>query len=303
MCHADSAEYSHTNDSSELTDTHMLPSEPASTESALETRLTDIDPVPDQPFRAAFGCYIGTLLTTVVVSAMVASSVAHPAVVIAATIATSHFSIILGLVAIQDWTYGPERLGSDWRRWSFSGLGLGLAALGVVWPTDSTGILVTTVAGGLLTALVGVGLAQMARNRYVAVWCADEEPVVSWEAPKPWAIRVTRAVICLTVFGVAYGALLFVYDGFGLFNIIQFGGVIVVILAPTNRELDVYTSGLLTGNKLSKTIYHWENLDSYQLTDSELRIRRSWLPDLRFDRAEIDDVDVVVGALEDNLSG
>lgn len=277
----------------------MRPSEPASLESAFEARLRDTDPVPDQPFRIAFGCYIGTILTTAVVAACLLLRITHPAVLIAATITTSHFSIILGLLAIRDWRYVPERLGRDRKRWLFAVLGLGLAALGFVGPTDSTGILVTTVVGGLLTALVGIALARMARNRYVAVWCVDSEPVASWEAPKPWAVRARRATAFFLVFGAAYGTLMLVFDEVDLFNVVAYSGAFVVILTPTPRALDVYERGLVADSKLSKRLYRWETLDGYQLTDSELRIRRSWLPDLRFDRGEIDDVEAVVAALDE----
>lgn len=275
-----------------------------STKTTFQTRLRDSDPVPDQPFRAAFGCYVGTILTTVAVTVLLSVGFAHPAVIIATVLTLTHVSLIAGLMSIQGWTYGPERLGRDWRRWLFVLLGVALAALGLLWPRNSGAVLVTTVIGGFTTVLVGVGLARMARNRYTRVWCADEQPTVSWKAQKPRSVRLKQTLIAFVALTLVFGPLVVIFGDPGpssFAGLYVYYGIATAIASPTNRELDVYENGLVADNKLVKGIYHWEDLDGYEVTESALRIRRSWRPDLWFDRDEIEDIDAVVAALEPNL--
>ncbi|WP_339102356.1 hypothetical protein [Haloterrigena salinisoli] len=290
----------------------------------------DPNPVPDPgaDWPAAVGLYVAVVAAGLVGTAAIAGGASSDAVLgLVPTVFTG--GLLCGAVVARANPRFALRLGDlRWRTLALclpvpavaGSLGL-LAATGVVtgeWPFLLAGI---GAAGIGLSARV---LALVARDLYVEA--TVDEP---GEAVAEWAWYQSGTNVTMIAFGaglLAVAAVLYLGFGFGRLTVrlpLAGLGCLAVGWAPTvslpnpvgaepirlsvphieypRADIRAYSAGIVVEPRFVpsyRRFVPWTRLTDVRVTDERLVLERRWRPDVRCDRAEIDDLEGVLDALE-----
>ncbi|MFC6862827.1 hypothetical protein ACFQGE_05060 [Halomicroarcula sp. GCM10025817] len=180
----------------------------------------------------------------------------------------------------------------------------GAVAVGLEPPNFAVPLAVIGTAGGML---LGIMLVAMSRTRYANAALADAVDFAEWEARWPRRWRRVAGGISLVAFTVSTLGIIsaFVFNsewGWWLYNLLFVGVVLMNVLNP--RTFRVTDAGLVIEHPLQRQFRPWPTYTSYELTDEALVLHpvEWWRPAHRCDRADIDDVDAAVTALDDCLA-
>lgn len=260
---------------------------------------------PDVSFRAGFGVYLGAVAAGLVVVIGVLAD-ASTGLLVAAfpnvlTVVTIAGAVLAGRVVGL-----AERVGrTRWRRLACGLPPLAFAAFPVALALSpfgaSSGLVLACVVGAVGSGVTAVGVAAMARNRYVDA-VTREDPA----ATLPWRNSRTVTHTALGVAFVVLGALQlrFARSGnpIGLFWLVS--GAFLLAQAAGRRldvewlpddfsgttpgELRVHAAGIVKKRPYARSLVPWDAVTDVRLTDDELVVERRWF-DLRCDRSELDD--------------
>ncbi len=272
-------------------------------------------PAPDLGFKAGFGFYLGVIIAGFTAIAGVATDAATATIL---AMAPSTLTAVLLLVFI----FGhrlrglPERIGQSRRRRlacylpavAFAGVFVVPAVTSLESPTRLS---VLAIALCLLSGAVAVGVARMARNRYVATMTPDE-PVVSWAWHDPryganeWFVIVMSVGLVIAGLGsIAAGNWIgLLWAGYGsvalLANRFNWGGDWVDFDASERwsvPEIHAHAAGVVLEQSFATKLVPWAAITDISLTEDELVLERRWL-DIRCDRVAIEDPEAVLEKLE-----
>ncbi|ELY47896.1 PH domain-containing protein [Natronorubrum bangense] len=272
-------------------------------------------PAPDLGFKAGFGFYLGvivaglTAIGGIVVDAATATILAT---------APSTLTAVLLLVFI----FGhrlrglPERIGQSRRRRLACYLPAVAFAAVAVFPAvtslESTARLGTlAIALSLLSGAVAVGVARMARNRYVAAMTPDE-PVTTWTYhhagywTSEWVATGGMALLVVSGLALAWNGswIGLLWAGYGLVFVLtsRFGWFDTWYdIDPSDRwnapSIRAHAAGLVLEQSFATKLVPWAAITDISLTDDELVLERRWR-DIRCDRAAIDDPEAVLEGIK-----
>lgn len=169
------------------------------------------------------------------------------------------------------------------------------------------GVASALVAGALLTTVGGVTALVANVPLWKATVQSSSTPYASWSARQPPRVRrrTTYAGAALSVLAVGYVVAALALDvEFAATNWwLVFGPVGVVLATVDNeRSVEVRDGGVLVDSSLVA----WDDYDRFELTEEALVLHRdSRVFDHadRFDRADVEDLDAAVAALERFLDG
>lgn len=180
----------------------------------------------------------------------------------------------------------------------------GAVAVGLEPPTLAVPLAVIGTAGGML---LGIILVAMSRTRYANAVLVDAVDLAEWEARWPRRWRRVAGGISLVAFTASTLGIVsaFVFNsewGWWLYNLLFVGVVLMNVLNP--RTFRVTDAGLVIEHPLQRQFRPWSTYTSYELTDEALVLQPAewWRPAHRCDRADIDDVDGAVTALDGCLA-
>jgi MFS family permease len=264
---------------------------------------------PDGEYAFVAGLYAAALLAPALV--LLLASVRSDA----ATLYVGFLLAVTGLTAIAGWVVSripgfASRLGRRDAVWLlvvlpfgwFAGA-FGADAVHVDLPGVAVPLAVVCTAGGML---LGLMLVAMSRTRHADSVLERTTESAAWEAR--WPRRWRRVAAGVSVGAFAASAVGFVAAfGFGiewgwrLYYLLFVGAVLMNVLNP--RTFRVTDAGLVVENPLQRHFRPWSAFAGYELTDDALVIRSAarWRPDHRSDRADVEDVDAVVTALDEHL--
>jgi uncharacterized membrane protein YidH (DUF202 family) len=269
---------------------------------------------PDVSFRAGVGVYLGAVAAglALVVGVLADASTgllvaAFPNVLTVVTVAGA---ILAGRV-----TGLAERVGrTRWRRYALGLPALAFATVPVALALSPAGassrLVLACIVGAVLSGLTAVGVAAMARNRYVDAVTLDDPA-----ATLPW--RNSRYVLqsALGLAMVVLGALQLRYAwsdnpiwvfwmAYGAFMLVQAAGrhldagwLPEDLSGTTQGELRIHEAGIVRKRPFARTLVPWDAVTGVRLTDDELVVERRWF-DLRCDREALDDPDGARGTIE-----
>jgi MFS family permease len=266
---------------------------------------------PDHEYAFVTGLYVASLVVPALVIALsrvvavvavlyVGFLVAVAAVTVVAGWASSKtpgFAVRLGR---HDVVWVLVALPFGW----FGGV-FGADALYIDPPTIAIPLAIFATAGGML---LGIVLVAMSRTRHADAVLEGATEVVEWEArwPRRWR-RVAGAVSVVTFAASAVGFV--AAFGFGvewgwrLYYLLFVGVVLMNLLNP--RTFRMTDAGLVIEHPLQRLFRPWSAFTGYELAADALVIRQAawWRPTHRCDRGDVEDLDAVVTALDDRLSG
>lgn len=272
------------------------------------SRATTADRDTDHAYAFAVGLYAGVLLgpaVVLVLSRWVASAVGLYVGLLASV---TTVAVGAGWLASRTPALGA-RVGRHAAAWLLAAAPLawfagvfGAAAFGVE-PPDVAGVLAMLgAAGGVLLGLVVVSMSRM---RYADAATRDGTELAAWEArwPERWrqaAIAVVLAAFVVGVAGIVAESRFGVEGAGAAYWLALFA---VPLAAPTTapRTLRATDAGLVVERPHQRRFRPWTAFSGYELTGDALVVRTAawWRPAHRCDRADVEDVDGVVAALED----
>lgn len=259
------------------------------------TAVFDGDDSPDQNVRLAgifYGGVVGAssgLVTTLFAGMQSASFV----------FAVTCVGLVAGGAVGAQLTAALRRTGGSRLRYCLLLPGLCLVGAGIVGLLSGVGpVALLSVFVGLVTVGMGSAVGMLARTRYVRAVCRDSTPVVSWTAETSTAAKRQRFAIA-GGFGVLAvgGVVLNLIGPYEISSYLPFvGGVIGGLLGRGIRSetLHAHQVGIEVERPINRGLIPWARISGYELSDTELRIERPYLPDYRCARAQIDDIDAVV---------
>lgn len=185
----------------------------------------------------------------------------------------------------------------------FAGV-FGAAAVGVDPPDIAAPLAVVGTGGG---TLLGIVLVAMSRTRHADAALEGAVDLAEWEArwPRRWR-RVAGGVSILAFTASTLGVVsAFAFDsGWGrrLYYLLFVGVAVAPLLNP--RTFRATDAGLVVERPLQRQFRPWSAYASYELAADALVIRPAawWRPAHRCDRADVDDLDAAVAALEESLA-
>lgn len=263
---------------------------------------------PDAPYAIVAGLYVAALL-------------APPAVLALSGVTTDAGALYVGFLG----TVAGATAAAGWGAFRTPGLPVSvgrrsafrlLPAVPVAWVVavfgvaaaigDPTGgaVLLSMLAtlGGLFLGLV---LLTMSRTRYATAVLTDADEFAQWEAR--WPARWRRfALVGMVVAGVlVVGGIVWRFLFGSEWNWAGYLYLLVFLWTPfagaaNPRTFRVTDAGLVVERPLQRRLVSWATVAGYTLTDDALLIRRTmwWRPSYRCDRADIENVDAVVAALD-----
>jgi hypothetical protein len=264
---------------------------------------------PDSEYALVAGLYVAALIVPAAVAALAR------AVTDTAGLYVGFLGVVAGVVGLVGWavlrTPGlAVGLGRHDAAWLLVALPFGWL-IGVFW-ADSIGVelprilvplAVIATGGGMLCGLV---LVAMSRTRHADAAVAGTVETVEWEArwPRRWR-RVARGAVVASFALVGVGLVaIFVFDhewGWGAYYFLLVGAPLTNLLNP--RAFRATDAGLVVEHPLHRRFRPWSAFESYELTADALVVRPAarWRPSHRCARADIDDPDAVVAALDESL--
>ena len=276
--------------------------------------VPDISP-PDLGFKAGFGFYLGVIVAGLTAIAGVVGDAATATILVTAP--STLTAVLLFVFIFGHRLRGlPERIGQSRRRrltcYLPAAAFAGVFAVPAVTSLESTARLGTlAIALSLLSGAVAVGVARMARNRYVTAMTPDE-PVTTWTYHRAgyWTSEwiATGGMALLIVGGLAlawYGSWIgLLWVGYGLVFVLssRFGWFDTWYnIDPSDRwgapSIRAHAAGVVLEQSFATKLIPWASISEISLTDDELILERRWL-DIRCDRAAIEDPEAVFAQLE-----
>ncbi|MDQ2049960.1 hypothetical protein RBH26_05635 [Natronolimnohabitans sp. A-GB9] len=271
---------------------------------------------PDLAFTAGFGFYLGLVAAGAVsVAALVAGASTEA---LLATAPGTVTAVLLAVLITGERLRGiPEQIGR--RRRSRAICYVPAAAFAAVLLVPAVGPLaytarfaIVTIALAALTAAAAVGVARMARNRYVEAVTVDE-PAATWTGHRTGFGSGEGAISALMGVLVVVGLAGAVTNGW-------IGGVLVAVYGvafllgsrfdlwddwdesdgrrnpPTFRA---HQAGLVFERPYERRLLPWAAIEDVRLTADELVLERDGLRfDIRCDRSAIDDPEAVLETIE-----
>jgi len=263
---------------------------------------------PDAPYAIVAGLYVAALLAPAVVLALSAfvtdaglpTSVCSPPARCllysrAGASRTAGIAVSLGrhtatrLLAVLPFAWGG-----------------GIVALTAIWGNPPGIAVLLATLGAIGGMFLGLILTGMSRNRYAAAVLTDAEEIAQWEArwPRRWRrVAVGGAVVTSIASPLAWSrSSRSMSTGPG--PSMPSGWCGHPPRARRTRTFRVTDAGLVVERPLQRRFRPWAAISGYTLTDDALVVQQSawWRLSYRCDRADIDDVDAVVTALDDAIS-
>lgn len=263
--------------------------------------------VPDRRFQSVSGLYAGLVLAGVTMAA-VAAITPSPTVLAGSGTVAGIAGIILGVAVARVDRELPARLGRTLvRRIAILTPGF-LGAIAVISPVPADGIVVAVSAGVAVgTFVVGYALGILAENRYVAAVAAGA-PVETWAWTPPSA-PLLDGILFFAWTGMAVAAAV-VGDWANAAIWATIGGTWAIacvlegrwrpVPAGARPEVRIYEHGLVKQRPYSRSFLPWDAVDHVRVREDELVVDRG-LRDVRFDRAELDELETVRESIERRL--
>ncbi|MCU4972374.1 PH domain-containing protein [Halobacteria archaeon AArc-m2/3/4] len=281
-------------------------------QSAVDIDALEVDE-PDIGFQVGVGVFCGTVLAGIVTT-MLAAAGADVATLFGSFPTAVTGGILVGAILSRRARGFPERLGARRFRVLY-GLGPAavfavVAAVGAFTPALGGGVAVASLLSAVVSALAGLLVVTMARNRYVDAITTDE-PVAIWRLERVGVLRWEYALGgAFVVFGAVqlyWGTNRRAAAWFG------YGALLLVLTAGQDRwfdgwysedttnaftpDLAVHDAGLVKSQGRTKTLVPWSEIRGVELTDDELVIeRRLW--NVRCGTDPIDDPKAVYETIE-----
>lgn len=279
---------------------------------------TSPDDGHDIGWRAGIGFYFGLVVAGFATIGGIAAD-ASTATLLATAPSTVTGVLLLTLVFGDRLEGVPGRLGQDRLRrsiWYLPAVVFAAVPLGS-WLAQislSSQLVVTSVGFAIITVAIGIGLSQMARNRYIAA--VTGEPTVEWtwqttrfDGPG-WSIVTVGSGVLFVLAGLQAA---FSEGGSGA-RLLGYGSVLLLLWVGQRREwgtfeqpeadsrwggatLQAHGAGLVV-DRFNAKLIPWDRIDAIELTDEELVIERAHWFDVRCDREAIDDPEGVLEGLE-----
>ncbi|MFP8953805.1 PH domain-containing protein [Natrialbaceae archaeon A-arb3/5] len=270
---------------------------------------------PDFGFRVAVAFYAGVVVAGIGSAAAIGAG-AESATVLSLFPSTVTITLLAGFVLANRSAGLAERLGRSRRRrlaWYLPPAVFASGALGyaIVPIALDERLLVLSLVLAAVTVPLALGIARMARNRYVAAITPDE-PDASWtwhDAGVLSASHLGTAMLMLVTgiglvsvaAGYWFGLFWIAYGVIVLYSTRTDSGVIPSKFEPSNRwnppTLYAHEVGLVVEKPFSRTLVPWDDIGGVRLTEDELVCERRWR-DIRCDRDAIDDPEAVREGIE-----
>lgn len=267
---------------------------------------------PDTFFAFVAGLYAATLLSPVAVIGLGLWVSSHAGVLYfgmlgAITLITS--GVTWG---VRRWRGLPERLGATLLAWGLALVPVLVAGFHVVVVAhvDARGADAGSLVGflfGLFGMLVGIGLVTMSRNRYTAAIVDEDAVECEWKAgwPEPQRQRMQYVSIAAMLLLVGAMAVEGLWNVEWLYNVAQLLVLPAILLGNIGqqRTYRVTSAGLERRYPASRYVYGWDEFENFAVTDEVIVVhwRSWWRPAVRCARADLDDEDAVVDALDAHL--
>ena len=285
----------------ERTDMHETVSSPA---------LQSPDP-PDTVFAFVAGLYVALLVAPAVVFAVAVAYPLGAAGLYVGLLAALTAVTAAGTVGVGRMNGIAERLGASPLARGLGvvavlgAVGYGAAAVGLDPSSGRVALWAGVVFSGL-AIVVGLAIVAMSRTRYAKAAVDGDAVRAAWKAgwPQPLRTRLQVGAMALYLGGMA---LLFggefvglgAYEWLGALAFVP-GGAFMGWGQPRGYRLAPV--GIERTNYVHRRLYEWDSFESFSVTDDAVILRRSGLrPSFRCWRAEIDDEDELIDALDDHL--
>lgn len=265
---------------------------------------------PDGPYALVAGLYVAVLLAPALVLAL------SRFVDGAAGLYVGFLVAVTGVTVVAGWGVARTpglavRLGGHPAVWllavlPFGWLGAAFAAHTLELDPPTLGV-VLSFFGSVAGAFLGLILVGMSHSRHADAALADVDELAVWEARWPQRWRRVGGGVAVAAFAVSTVGLLAALAfesrwGRRLYYLLFVG--VVGMNVWNSRTFRATDAGLVVERPLQRRLRPWADYAGYELTDDAILIRPTdwWRPTLRCDRADVDDVDAVVSALEATLA-
>jgi len=267
---------------------------------------------PDAPYAAVAGLYVAALFAPAVVLGLSTVVTDAGLLYISALAIGTVFTVLAGWGVSR--TVGlAVSLGRHTATWLLAALPFAWFG-GVVGITailgDPPGIAVLLAMLGTVGGMfIGLILTAMSRTRYATAALAESDEFAQWEArwPERWRHFALGGMVVAGVLGIGGLVFRFVFGPewhwagylyFLVFLWTPFAG------AANPRTFRVTDTGFVVERPLQRRFRPWTAISSYTLTDDALVVQQStwWRLSYRCGRADIDNVDAVVAALDDAVA-
>lgn len=269
---------------------------------------------PDVSFRAGVGVHLGAVAAGLVLVVGVLAD-ASTGLLVATFPNVLTVVTIVGAVLAGRVVGLAERVGQTrWRRLACGLPALAFATFPVALAVSPFGtsarLALACLVGAVFSGLTAIGVATMARNRYVAAVTRDEPA-----ATLPWrnSRYVLHSALGLTM--VVFGTLQLRFAwsdnpigvfwlAYGVFMLVRSAGRRMDVewlpddwSEATPGELRIHEAGIVRKRPYARVLVPWDSVTGVRLTDDELVVERGWL-DLRCDRSRLDDPDGARATIE-----
>jgi len=264
---------------------------------------------PDAPYAIVAGLYVAALLAPAVVLAL-SAFVTDAGLLYISVLATGTVLTVLAGWGVSRTAGIAVSLGRHTATRLLAVLpfawGGGIVALTAIWGNPPGIAVLLATLGAIGGMFLGLILTGMSRNRYAAAVLTDAEEIAQWEArwPRRWRRVAVGGAVVTSIASLAGLVAQFAFD-------VDWAGsfyAIWVVWAPAagaanSRTFRVTDAGLVVERPLQRRFRPWAAISGYTLTDDALVVQQSawWRLSYRCDRADIDDVDAVVTALDDAI--
>jgi hypothetical protein len=266
---------------------------------------------PDGEYAFVAGLYVAALLAPAVVLALSRVVTGAAALYVGLLVAVTGVTVVAGWAASR--TPGlAVTLGRHDAVWllvvlpfGWSAGTFGAAAVGIEPPAIAFPLAVVGTAGGMF---LGLMLVAMSRTRHADAALDGTTELAAWEArwPRRWR-RVAGgvAVVAFTTstLGVLAAVLFETEWGWELYYLLFVAVPLANVLNP--RTFRVTDAGLVVEHPLQRQFRPGSAFTGYDLTEEAIVIRPAawWRPAHRCDRADVEDVDAAVAALDRGFPG
>jgi MFS family permease len=204
-------------------------------------------------------------------------------------------------------TAALRRTGGSRLRYCLVLPGLCLVGAGVVGSVAGFGaVFLLPVLAGLVAFVLGGVVGMMVRTRYVRAVCADSTPAVSWTAETSQAAKRRRYAIVFGLSVLAVGGIILDLIGqYGVSPYVPFLSSVMsglLGIGMRSETMHAHETGIEVERPINRGFIPWNRISGYNLSETELQIELAYRPDYRCDRAQIDDVDAVVEALDNYVA-